>query len=186
MAKSGKGSQAERDLCRRLSQWLTNGKADLVMWRSPGSGSVSTNANKKGKTPYGMSGDFTATHPYADKLLREVSIESKAGYHSSTIHDLLDMPVKNKTNIYAGFIAQCVREMEEGGKKSFWLIHKRDRREATITMPYAFMQKYFDLFGDFRPISFRFTYNDIKLISCKLDDFLSWFKPEMVFGEFKE
>ena len=186
MAKSGKGSSFERFLCKLLSNWASKDKNDFLFWRSVSSGALSTVRSKAGKATAGQEGDITAVHPYGELILKDLTIEAKCGYQSSTIHDLLDMPAKNKTNIYAGFIAQCIREMEDSGKQSFWLIHKRDRREATITMPYAFMQKYFDIFGDFKGFSLQYTYKDIKLITCRLEDWLEWFKPEIVFGPFEE
>jgi hypothetical protein len=186
MAKSGKGSSFERFQAVTLSLWFSGGKRDDLLWRSSMSGGRATVRSKQGKQTANQHGDLIATDPSILPLTDLVSIELKRGYSGVSFMDLLDTPVKNKTNVFAEFIDQCIREAGEGGKPFWWLIFKRDRREATITMPYAFMQKYFDVFGDFKGFSLRYTYKDIKLISCRLEDWLDWFKPEIVFGPFEE
>jgi len=89
-----KGAAFERDICRRLSLWYTNGKQDDVFWRSAISGGRATTSGRttyfyhsKGKRPRigrreakelpHVAGDVCAVHPEGFKFVDEWFVECK-------------------------------------------------------------------------------------------------------------
>ena len=58
MNSKRKGNSYERDISKKLSKWITGSEDDLIVWRTSGSGSVSTIAKKKGKSAKALDGDF--------------------------------------------------------------------------------------------------------------------------------
>ena len=151
------------------------------------SGGLNTIRRQKGKDTAGQEGDITAVHDFGKGLLLTCCIECKSGYPKLSPLDLIDIPASNKTNEYKGFIEQCIREMEDNDKPYFWLIHKKSRRNCTITMPITFYNKYREIFGDFTGVTLKTKYSDdLTLFTCDFDLFLDWFKPEYVFGKYQE
>lgn len=186
VAKKGKGSSYERALCKKLSLWASKGKSDFLWWRSAGSGSLSTIKAKKGLKAAGQEGDLAAVHPYGAKVLEDITCEAKCGYGSVSPLDLIDIPDKNKTRIWEGFIDQCLRECEEAEKKYFWLIVKRDRRQETLTTTHDFFVQYYGLFGEIRVNHLISVYNGLRLVTVPLDYFLEWYDVETIHGPFEE
>jgi len=72
-----KGSQYERDLCRKLSLWLSSGKNPNLLWRSAMSGGRSTLARKKGGINKEQAGDISAIDPMGNRLTDHVYLEAK-------------------------------------------------------------------------------------------------------------
>lgn len=72
----GKGQQFERDWCRKLSKWISHGKADDWFWRSAMSGGRATLKKKKGERS-NQAGDLAAIHPKAAKYTRYIDFECK-------------------------------------------------------------------------------------------------------------
>lgn len=70
-----KGASFERDVCRKLSLWVTYSKQEDVFWRSAMSGGRSTVAHAKGKRMAAQAGDISCIHPagqiFADVFLIE-------------------------------------------------------------------------------------------------------------------
>jgi hypothetical protein len=85
-----KGSSFERDICKRLSLWLTDGKNEDVFWRSSMSGGRATVA--KGKVR--QAGDITAVSPEGHILTDRLYLECK---HLKDIS--LDCLIKGKGNL---------------------------------------------------------------------------------------
>ena len=85
-----KGSSFERDICKRLSLWLTAGKSEDVFWRSAMSGGRATVA--KGKVR--QAGDITSVSPEGHILTDRLYLECK---HLKDIS--LDCLIKGKGNL---------------------------------------------------------------------------------------
>lgn len=78
MRKGGgkqKGSQFEREICVRLSRWVSGGSQEDCFWRSAMSGGRSTVAARKGKRLAAQGGDISCIHPigqpFADLFMAE-------------------------------------------------------------------------------------------------------------------
>lgn len=91
-----KGGDYEREICKRLSLWLTNGRDDDQLWRSSQSGGRATSRAKRGKGTKGHAGDTVATGKYGARLLKLVTLEIKRGYSKvANVHSLLDLRPRN-------------------------------------------------------------------------------------------
>lgn len=80
MRKGGgksKGSSFERDICKRLSLWLSEGTVEDCLWRSAMSGGRSTVAHAKGKRLADQAGDISAISPLGHTLTKRWMIECK-------------------------------------------------------------------------------------------------------------
>lgn len=72
-----KGAQFERDMCRKLSLWLSGGRRSDLFWRSAMSGGRATLAAKKGDDTVQSSGDLTAIDSTSYIFASKFSIECK-------------------------------------------------------------------------------------------------------------
>ncbi len=135
---SQKGSSFERDICKQLSYWWTDGERSDVFWRTQTSGARATTRAKQGKKTFGQNGDVQACDPLGQPLLDLVSIEIKRGYSKSSFADMVEAPEKAAIQQYDKFIAQAIQDAKKAEVPYWWLITKRDRKETWITMPYDF------------------------------------------------
>jgi hypothetical protein len=126
-----KGSQFERDICRQLSLWWTNGESDSVFWRTSNSGGRATVRSRKGLKTKNHYGDIMAVDPIGEPFLNFFTVELKRGYNRHSIADLLDQDKP----LYLQWIKKACKEVTEAGSKHWLLIVKRDRRETIVMMP---------------------------------------------------
>lgn len=133
-----KGGAYEREVCKLLSLWWSRGKADDLFWRSSNSGGRATVRAKKGKRTAGHAGDITATSPAGRKLIERITFEVKRGYNTrANLHALFDLrPRNDATQMYEEWINQARRAAGKADSPYWCIIHRRDGRQATMTMPY--------------------------------------------------
>jgi hypothetical protein len=134
----GKGSSFEREICRDLSKWWSNGKRDDIFWRTSISGGRATTRRKKGKATFGQDGDIQAVDPIGQPLLEVCAIEIKRGYSSETIANLIDKPLGAKEQLYEKFINQVIHSANNSNSIAWMLIVKRDRRKTIVIIPRHF------------------------------------------------
>jgi hypothetical protein len=132
---SDKGSKYERDMCKKLSLWWTEGERDDVFWRSQASGGRATIRGRKGAATAGQYGDVAAVDPVGKPLIDAFTIEIKRGYSGATVHDVLDMPDTAAQQQFEKFIAQALESHDRAGSHSWMLITKRDRRLPIVWLP---------------------------------------------------
>jgi hypothetical protein len=80
MRKGGgkqKGAQFEREVCVKLSKWLSRDTQEDVFWRSAMSGGRTTVAAKRGKRLSNQVGDISCIHPIGNKFISTFAIECK-------------------------------------------------------------------------------------------------------------
>jgi hypothetical protein len=75
-ARKEKGSQFEREICVKLSLWVSKGKHRDLYWRSSLSGGRATVSHQRGKV-IRQAGDICATAPEGHKLTDAYMIECK-------------------------------------------------------------------------------------------------------------
>ena len=137
-----KGSQFERQICVSLSKWWTRDPSnDGVFWRSTTSGARATTRAKKGKKTAGQYGDITAIDPAGKDLMALVTMELKRGYPRSSIHDCLDRGTAGAINAFEKWIKQAQKASDSAGTPYWWLITRKDRREAILWMPLKMYQQ---------------------------------------------
>lgn len=173
-----KGSQFEREFCRRLSEWWSDGEHDDLFWRSSQSGGRATVRRRKGKSTRGHCGDITATDSVGEPLLKLVTFELKRGYGRATIHDLLDQPDTAKEQTWGAWLKQARAAALNAGTPYAIVVHKRDRRRAVIFFPKAFHESLVRLgcLFDFFLLHLDGT-NHYSGWLCRLEDFFRAVDP---------
>lgn len=179
--KSAKGSAFEREICKELSLWWTDGERDDIFWRSAGSGGRATNRTKKGKSTSGQYGDITATDPLGVPLIKNVTIELKRGYKNWSILDVLDKPPTAKPKVFEDFVSQAMQQAEDAGTKYWWLITQRDRRIPMI----FFSLSLYSVLTEYSGHNPTYSALKFKIDSCRdviqcmgFKDFIEWCNPE--------
>lgn len=76
MVGQGKGAAFEREICVKLSEWVTAGQRKDVFWRTAMSGGRATVFKKKGSL-FRQSGDICAVAPEGNALTEEFYFELK-------------------------------------------------------------------------------------------------------------
>lgn len=179
MTRSLKGFQFERDLCKRLSLWWTNGESDCVFWRTSCSGGRATNRGKQGKKTKGQYGDICATDPTGQPLLDLLTLEVKRGYNKHTIADLLDRSDDAADQLYERWIKKAIHDHEQAGSFSWMLIVKRDRREPIVILPAHVFKKLSSCLVIWE-ICLDGSIPWLELVACKLASFLHEVSPETI------
>ena len=72
-----KGSAFEREVCKKLSLWVSKGQRQDLFWRSAMSGGRATVAKRSGISLAHQAGDITATHPDGHVLTKTFYIECR-------------------------------------------------------------------------------------------------------------
>lgn len=150
-----KGGQYERDLCRLLSLWWTDGRRDDCFWRTSQSGGRATTRSKKGKTTRGQCGDIAATDPVGFPLTETFTIESKRGYNKCDPMHLLDKAPRMAQQGFEAFLEQATAASEREGTPYWMIIHKKDHRLPLVYFPVAFLSEAGCPFYD---VGVRFNY----------------------------
>lgn len=127
--KAAKGGIFEREVARQLSLWWSDGQADDWFWRTAGSGGRATNRAKRGKSTANSAGDIGAECPEAQKLLNVTTCEIKRGYSGTDVQELLDHKGKSQ---FRDFCKQAATSASLAGTPYWWLVVRRDRRNALI------------------------------------------------------
>ena len=72
-----KGGSFDREVCQKLSKWVSYGERDDIFWRSAMSGGRATVGMKRGIKRTSQAGDITAIDPLGNKLTDKFVIECK-------------------------------------------------------------------------------------------------------------
>lgn len=133
---SGKGSKFEREICRALSLWWSEGLGleprDDIFWRSSQSGGRATFRTQKGKATHGSYGDIAAIDPIGAPLLKFWTIEIKCGRNIGTPWDCFDSNKRGGSTKFETALMQAYRSHKEAGSYSWLLIVRRDFRKPMV------------------------------------------------------
>jgi len=175
-----KGGQFERDICRELSMWWTDGERDDVFWRTSQSGGRATTRRKKGKKTFGQYGDVQATDPIGQPLIDLCTIELKKGYNKASCGDLLDKNLRfeGKPTPWEKMVHQAIGQAKEAQTSYWWLIHKRDHRETILYFPGRFFGEVGLLLSSIRPVVVLETRNNYRVVGMSLTRFLQATPPK--------
>lgn len=135
MKKGGgkrKGGQFERDVCRTLSLWWSDGVSDAIFYRTGGSGGRGTKRGRAGKATPNHCGDVGASDPVGGPLLKLAAIELKNGYNDQTLQDVLDS-TKDKGE-WREWIAQAEESAKHAGAYGWMIVVRRDKRRTVLAM----------------------------------------------------
>jgi len=124
-----KGAAYEREVCGKLSKWVSNGHRDDLFWRSAMSGGRATVGKRKGKELREHAGDISATHPEGHKLTDRWYVECKR-YRSLDI----EAACVEGTGLLAKFWREA-SEQATAHEKMPMLIARQDRSRTLLIVP---------------------------------------------------
>jgi hypothetical protein len=163
-----------------LSEWWSGGPCDDdLFWRTAGSGGKATRRTACGKKTSANHGDITATDERGAPLIRLLYVETKRGYGSSSLQDLLDKPAHRK-NAYREWIAKCEAGAKASGAPWWLLVVRRDQRRAVAVMPESLLVELCP--GEARQMT-KLTWFETsgkQLVAVSLEDFFAAAGPEAV------
>lgn len=122
-----KGSSFERNIAKRLSLFLSEGKRDDLLWRSQSSGARFTSRMKTGKDTKNQSGDITFTDSDAEWFIELFSIEVK-NYKDINLWSMIE---ENKTGLY-GFWTQTKRDAKLSNKIPMLIVKQNYKPEILL------------------------------------------------------
>ena len=178
-----KGSAFEREICKQLSLWWSNGERDDIFWRTSGSGARAKTRSKKGNSTFGQYGDVQATDPIGQPLIDLCTIELKKGYSKYSFMDLIDKPENAATQVYKKFIEQAIQDSRNAKTPMWLLITKRDRRKALICFPFNFYKGLKDIIDVHFKKALHFTIIKVpsyRICIMTLNEFLIFVNPKDV------
>lgn len=124
-----KGAHFERDVCKRLSLWVSGGEREDLFWRSAMSGGRATVGRRQGKDLAKHSGDVSATHPMGHSLTDYWYIECK---HVASL-DLESAMLSDAGRLVKFWRVAC-REAAEH-KLMPMIIAKQNRSQIMLIVP---------------------------------------------------
>lgn len=129
-----KGPAFEREICKEISEWWSNGEEDDVFWRTHGSGARATSRSKSGKKTSGQHGDICAVDSRGVALTKLITFSLKRGYAKTTIGDLIDAGENNSEPMFSKWIREAIRDSERAGTDGWMIIIKRNHRSTLAVM----------------------------------------------------
>lgn len=123
-----KGSSFERDTCRKLSLWLSQGERDDLLWRSAMSGGRATVGLADGVTRRAQAGDLSSIDAMSHSFIDTHVVECK---HYRMIE--ADTLVFTNKGELAKFWDRAQEDAMEHGKRP-WLIAKQNHRPTLLCM----------------------------------------------------
>lgn len=183
VASKNKGSSFERDICKELSLWWTDGERDDVFWRTAGSGGRATNRMKQGQQTAGAYGDMTFVDPIGEPLLRLCCFEFKRGYGNWCLLDVIDRrQAKDKVRptIIEQFWLQATQSAEDAGCRYPVIIFRRDKRKVGIIGPRKFLSNLSLFVGKYRGALAHMALCGDYVFITGLNDFLEYCTPEAI------
>lgn len=122
-----KGSAFEREICKRLSLWVSGGKKADLFWRSAMSGGRATVARKKGGLVR-QAGDITATAPEGHAFTDVWFVECKA-YKQIDLAQFLVL----RKGMLAGWWNKCKFEARQYGREPMLIVKQNGWPVLVVT-----------------------------------------------------
>lgn len=129
-----KGGSFEREICKKLSLWISGGKNDSIFWRSAMSGGRATLQFKKGINNKSQICDISAIDPLGEKLLNKTIIECKS-YRCLHVDSFIFNYSLKTDNIY-NFWSKLLKIAYKVNKIPI-LICKQNKNKSLIILPYC-------------------------------------------------
>jgi hypothetical protein len=179
MPKAKKGGGFERDFCKFFSKWWSEGERDDIFWRSSQSGGRATIRKRKGLETAGSVGDMCALDESGLLFVDNVLCEMKRGYNGMDVYDIIDFRGK-KPNLLDQWLENLEQQKRNHGKKTFWLVLRRDRRQISIIMPTLFLSKLEAWNGRYKNVLFSYSKRTLNRSYAIMngEEFFEWLNPQ--------
>lgn len=183
---SNKGSSFEREICKTLSLWWTDGIRDDVFWRTAGSGGRATNRARMGRTTAGAEGDLTATDPIGSVLLRLCCFELKRGYNKVNPLDVIERRDNAKPCILEDFWAQALNSTMQSRAHFPVVIFKRDQKRTSIMCARPMLLALACYLGPDRSPKIQVRVNTDNAVIMRFEDWIDYITPDSIKSFAKE
>ena len=161
-----KGASFEREICVKLSEWISGGTSKDLLWRSAMSGGRATVMKRKGQTVGNQLGDISAVGEEGHRLTSRFVVECKCVASLDLVPFLYRKP---RGRLYA-FWQKLTSEVAGTGKQPM-LIARQNRYPTLLVVDSGFYAGAFDgLFTtSLLPL---FEASHFGVVFWNLDDFL--------------
>jgi len=179
MNSKTKGNAYERDLCRKISLWITGGSRDDTVWRSASSGAVHTVRSRK-KTDKGdylsQVGDLCSIDPLSEFFFHKIAIEAKR-YADLQFGNML-CGVTSKASEFWKVHEELCRK----ANKEPWLIAKQNRKPDLLFLSTGFFLSVSERNQALLKTVAIAHFPGLRCSVYVLDDFLKTFSYNDLFG----
>lgn len=177
-AGANKGSSFEREICKELSLWWTDGDRDDIFWRTAGSGGRATNRMKRGLSTSGAYGDIMAVDASGADLLRLVCFELKRGYGQWCVLDAVDRRPGSKPSMVESFWMQASRSALDANARYAVVIFRRDQKQTMIMSSEGLLTELSRHRGPHRGNKILFIAGGELIFLMPLAEFLEYASPQ--------
>lgn len=176
-AGKAKGSAFERETCRFLSLWISNGARKDIFWRTAGSGARNTNARNRGETLAYQGGDIGASDPMAYKFLDKFSVEIKF-YRDIRLQALLF----GGTSKLPDFWNQCKLDASQEQKEPMLIVKQNNMPVLVCVEPHVYERAMVGTARLARTLDYPHAIISTRLrLACtNAEYFFKYFKPSML------
>lgn len=126
-----KGGTFEREICKKLSLWISNSTRDDIFWRSAMSGGRASVQFKKGQQNLTQAGDISAIDPLGDFFIKKCIVECK--FYKNLQLENLFFTVSNSGIV--GFWNILLQKIADSKKIPF-LVVKQNYKEPLLGTSY--------------------------------------------------
>jgi len=173
-----KGSASERETCKTLSLWWTDGERDDIFWRTAGSGSRATMRMKSSVDTKYQYGDITFTDPIGKPLIDLLLIENKSGYKDTiSVLDFVDSP--KKIPQLTKWMEKAEKERRDAERPYSVIIFRRTRKSKCILIPidlFSLIESYSGIY--LGPMIRFYKHREVtNYMIVEFEPFLHWFHP---------
>jgi hypothetical protein len=180
MAKSSKGSQYERSICKKLSLWWTQDlkePRDDIFWRTSQSGGRATTRAKQNISTAYSQGDITFIDPIGSPFIDTCLLELKRGYTKDIeVLNFIDK-VKGEPILLKWWI-KGEGEKEESNRKWTMIIFRRDRHKSCIMLNTEMIKEIELLFNRCSDDCIKIKRTPFNFTIIRLNSFLEWVHPK--------
>lgn len=181
-----KGDSFERETCRAISLWWTDGKRDDVFWRNR------TRVTSKTPNAERQLGDLSTVHTIGVPFVEAFNVEFKIGYsktkggkrHKIIPWDLLDL-IDGKGKTFVNFWKQTTEDALVSNRMPL-LIFKRDYHTPVVAMWKNDLSVLIDYMGSlpswtYLQVCLGGDFHGSGLVSLyNFDEFFDWLRPDTV------
>lgn len=170
MAKSSKGGDFERKICKFLTKWNGGDPKKPQFWRQPGSGSMLT-MNEDDN----MGGDIRSISPSSKYFCDLFSLECKNGYDDVSLDKFLKY---NKSDGLKLFWLQCCGDAKASNRQPLLIYRKLGITPVWVGINQETFDKISHLLADIRYITLKWEIDTLILIGQ--EDFFKVLTPETI------
>ena len=193
----GKGEDFERNMCKYLSFWWTNGESDKVFWRNR----IRYTKGKQRGDITGMVGD---AHRFSDKINLEIKKEEGSREKIQKIEKdgTIKQAKRKKKNVWDVLYIIDSKKFGNNILIKYWdqtfddainsnrfpmLLFARDNHDPVICISAGFLSELLYMFGAYENNLIKVMLDDnVNLVCLNMHEFFKWITPDGFKSSFKD